>query len=408
MKKYILQYYTKLQAYLMVFHIAVCLLLILYLNHVWVRDCITLMGILGNSNGLSQVETMNQVFRELGDRAAYREGVRYLQSAGYEGIGKLLLYGRHLPVMVLFGLVSFAVMAGLVKLRKIKKQQVKEEKERLLEWVRDAKNLHIETFSLLAEGGLDGALMDAVRDLKLLSVRKQNLYQKDRQQILCYMEDVSHHLKTPLAVIRTICEGIRHRNELTEEMDRCMVQVEKMSRLISDLLKLGRYDYGKIVLEMKLVSIVQLMETIGQELDVLMMKKNLELACEHTGPEVWYCDPEEIREAVENLLKNCIEHCQDGVIRIRTESTGSNHHLMIQDCGTGFSNGEERELFQRYAVGSRRTADSTGLGLSITARIAELHYGRIHAENGKTGGALFHIILPNLEEKAIYQKPEEE
>ena len=175
MKKYILQYYIKLQSDLMLFHIAVCLLLILYLNHVWVQDCITLMGILGNSNGLSQVETMNQVFRELGDRAAYREGLRYLQSAGYEGIGKLLLYGRHLPVMVLFGLVSFAVMAGLVKLREIKKQQVKEEKERLLEWVRDAKNLHIETFSLLAEGGLDGALMDAVRDLKLLSVRKQNL-----------------------------------------------------------------------------------------------------------------------------------------------------------------------------------------------------------------------------------------
>lgn len=408
MKKYILQYYSKLQSYLMVFHIAACLLLILYLNHLWVRDCITLMGILGNSNGVSQVGTMNQVFRELGNREAYEEGLRYLQSAGYEGIGKLLLYGRHLPVLLLFGLVSFAVMAGLMKLREIKKQQVKEEKERLLEWVRDAKNLHIETFSLLAEGGLDGTLVDAIRDLKLLSVRKKNLYQKDRQQILCYMEDISHHLKTPLAVIRTICEGIRHRNELTEEMDRCMVQVEKMSRLISDLLKLGRYDYGKIKLEMQMVSIVQLMETIGQELDVLMMKKNLELVCEHTGPEVWYCDPEEIREAVENLLKNCIEHCQDGVIRIRTESTGSNHHLMIQDCGTGFSDGEERTLFQRYAVGSRRTGDSTGLGLSITARIAELHYGRIDAENGKTGGALFHIILPNLDEKAIYQKPEEE
>ena len=408
MKKCILQYYTKIQTYLLVFHIATCLLLILYLNQVWVRDCITLMGILGNSNSVSQVGTMNQVFHELGNRTAYREGVQYLRSSGYEGSGRILLYGRHLPVLLLFGLVSFAVMAGVMKLRKIQKEQVKEEKGKLLQWVRDAENLHIETFSLLEEGGLDGALMDAVRNLKLLSVRKQDLYQKDRKQILCYMEDVSHHLKTPLAVIRTICEGICYRNELTEEMERCMIQVEKMSRMISDLLKLGRYDYGKIILEMKLISIVQLIETIGQELDVLLMKKNLELVYEHTGPKDWYCDPEEIREAIENLLKNCIEHCQDGVIRIRTESVGSNHHLIIQDCGPGFSNGEERDLFQRYSMGSRRTEGSSGLGLSITARIAELHYGRIHAENGKTGGALFHLCLPELEEKGIYQEVTEE
>lgn len=408
MKKYILQYYTKLQSYLMVFHIAACLLLILYLNHVWVWDCITLMGILENSNGVSQVGTMNQVFRELGDRAVYREGLRYLQSAGYEGIGKLLLYGRHLPVLVFFGLVSFTVMTGLVKLQKIQKEQVKEEKGQLVQWVRDAENLHIGTFALLDQGGLDGALMDEIRNLKLLSVRKQDLHTKERKQILCYMEDVSHHLKTPLAVIRTICEGIGHRNELSEEMNNCMIQVEKMSRMISDLLKLGRYDYGKIKLEMKPVSIVQLIETIGQEMDVLMMKKNLELVYEHTGPEDWYCDPEEIREAVENLLKNCIEHCRDGVIRIRTESVGTKHHLMIQDCGPGFSNGEERELFERYSTGSRRAEGSSGLGLSITARITELHYGRIRAENGNPGGAVFHLYLPELEEKGIYQEATEE
>lgn len=408
MKKNILQYYTKIQSYLMMFHIFTCLLLILYLNHTWVRDCITLMGILEDSNGISQVGTVNQVFHELGDRAAYKEGVRYLRSAGYEGIGKLLLYGRHVLVLLLFGLISFTVMAGLMKLRKIQKQQVEEEKGQLLQWVRDAENLHIETFGLLEQGGLDGALMDAVRNLKLLSVRKQDIYLEDRKQILCYMEDVSHHLKTPLAVIRTICEGIRNRNELTEEMENCMTQVEKMSQMISDLLKLGRYDYGKMKLEMKLVPIVQLIETIGQELDVLMMKKNLELDYEHTGPEDWYCDPEQIREAVENLLKNCIEHCQDGVIEIKTESAGSNHHLMIQDCGTGFSNGEELKLFERYSMGSRRAEGSSGLGLSITARIAELHYGRIHAENGKKGGAVFHLYLPNLEDEGIYQEPEAE
>ena len=408
MKKYMLQYYTKLQSYLLVFQFAACLLLILYLNHVWVRDCITLMGILGASNAISRVGTMNQVFHELGDRTAYREGVQYLRTSGYEEIGRILLYGRHMPVLLLFCLVSFAVMTGLVKLRKIQQEQVKEEKGQLVQWVRDAENLHIETFALLEQGGLDGALMDEIRNLKLLGVRKQDLYTKDRKQILCYMEDVFHHLKTPLAVIRTICEGIGHRNELSEEMNNCMIQVEKMSRMISDLLKLGRYDYGKIKLEMKPVSIVQLIETVGQELDVLMMKKNLELVYEHTGPEDWCCDPEEIREAVENLLKNCIEHCRDGVIRIRTESVGSKHHLMIQDCGPGFSNGEERNLFERYSTGSRRAEGSSGLGLSITARIAELHYGKIHAENGNPGGAVFHLYLPDLEEKGIYQKATKE
>lgn len=405
MKKYVIQHIQYLQFSLIIFQFLSCFLLLLYLNHAWVQDCITIIGIMGDEvSSLSPAETMNRIFADWDNTSCYQSGFRYLQSAGYGGIGRILLYKHHWILLLASGMMFLLGMEGLIWLGKLKKKQVKQEKKQLLQWVQDRENLHIETFWFLQQGGIDGELLDAVRNLKLTGIRKQNLYEEDRKQILQYMEDISHHLKTPLAVIRTVCERILYRNQFTEEMENCMTQVEQMSGMISDLLKLGRYDYGKLKLKMRKVSIGELIESIGQDMDVLLMKKNLELEYHGEDTEDWYCDPDQIREAIENLVKNCIEHSQDGVIRIKTESIGSTHHLMIQDCGTGFAHGEEAELFERYSMGSRRAKDSSGLGLAITARIMELHYGRVRAENGEMGGAVFHLYLPGLEDEAIYRE----
>ncbi|MDO4556934.1 MAG: HAMP domain-containing sensor histidine kinase, partial [Lachnospiraceae bacterium] len=144
-------------------------------------------------------------------------------------------------------------------------------------------------------------------------------------------------------------------------------------------------------------------ETIINDLDILAQKSGTELIIKEQKALTWFCDPFWMKEVIENILKNCIEHCPNGKVELKyTEENGMNH-IVIVDNGTGFSDGRETRVFERYSFSDRTKEGSSGLGLSIAQQAMKLHFGTITASNMPDQGTCFRISFPQLDSKNIYR-----
>ena len=117
-------------------------------------------------------------------------------------------------------------------------------------------------------------------------------------------------------------------------------------------------------------------------------------------------DTERLREAVDNLFSNAVKYCPiGGRIAVNTARQDGEAFVRVADEGPGLSPEDNARLFGRFQRLSAKPTggeSSTGLGLSITKRIVELHKGRIFVESaGPNGGAAFVIALPLLDESAL-------
>src|SRR5690606_35052500 len=109
-------------------------------------------------------------------------------------------------------------------------------------------------------------------------------------------------------------------------------------------------------------------------------------------------DADRLCEAVDNLLSNAIKYTPvGGAIRVRTRRSGGTAEITVEDTGPGFSPEDCSRLFGRFQRLSAKPTggeSSTGLGLSIVRRLAELHGGTVVAANREGGGALLTLHLP--------------
>jgi signal transduction histidine kinase len=96
-----------------------------------------------------------------------------------------------------------------------------------------------------------------------------------------------------------------------------------------------------------------------------------------------------MKRAIRNLAENAIRHTpRETVVEFVVEESGT---VTVQDCGPGISDGERKLIFQRFWRRDRNQQGSTGLGLSIVQRIAELHGATIDVQNRVMGGAQFSL-----------------
>lgn len=144
------------------------------------------------------------------------------------------------------------------------------------------------------------------------------------------------------------------------------------------------------------VSIADLIETVTNDLTPVATGKGVTFEIEVSCTETWLCDEFWMQEAVGNVLKNCIEHTENGIISIRCWSVSGNNRIVIRDQGDGIAAGYESKIFDRYYFGDRADKESNGLGLSITAQIMRLHFGTAQARNCVDSGAEFRLIFPQL------------
>ncbi len=211
---------------------------------------------------------------------------------------------------------------------------------------------------------------------------------------------ITHELKTPIASISLILETILKR-KLKEEQklklgNDAMRETRRLDSLVNNLLLSAQLDsnYKPFPEYLDLCNICQ---TIIEEYRDKHPKAVFEVSCGRNLPKI-YADKQGISAIVHNLVGNAIKYNENiPEIKIHISATAKEINLSVADNGTGISDAEKKQVFERfYRSGNEATRKTkgTGLGLFITKEIVKAHKGRIRIENNSPSGVVFIVTLP--------------
>ncbi len=223
-----------------------------------------------------------------------------------------------------------------------------------------------------------------------------------------FVATVSHDLRSPLTLMRgyaTMLEMVGELNEQQQGYVRKIISgVENMSRLVNNLLDLGRIEIG-VGLQVEHVTVLDIIERATSALQLQAAHKNIDLSVElpKDMPHAVEADEALLHQAVYNLVENAIKYTSDGGrVVIRTLSQPGYLIFAIEDSGLGISPEDLPRLFEKFYRGKQREARAqpgSGLGLAIVHSIATNHGGRVWVESVVGKGSTFYLQIPLTQPK---------
>jgi len=218
-----------------------------------------------------------------------------------------------------------------------------------------------------------------------------------------FVATVSHDLRSPLTLMRGYATMLDSAGELNEQQQgyikKIISGVENMSRLVNNLLDLGRIEIG-VGLQVENVTVLDVIERVTSALHLQAMQKNISLQLELAKdmPHAIEADQALLHQAVYNLVENAIKYTpENGSVIIRTISEPSHLTFVVKDSGIGIPSEDLPRLFEKFYRGKQREARAqpgSGLGLAIVHSIAESHSGKIWVESEIGKGSTFYLQIP--------------
>lgn len=218
-----------------------------------------------------------------------------------------------------------------------------------------------------------------------------------------FVATVSHDLRSPLTLMRGYATMLDTVGELNEQQQgyvkKIISGVENMSRLVNNLLDLGRIEIG-VGLQVENVTVLDIIERVTGAVQLQASQKNITLSVElpKDMPHAVEADQALLHQAVYNLVENAIKYTpENGRVVIRTLSQPDYLIFAIEDSGFGISPEDLPRLFERFYRGKQREARAqpgSGLGLAIVESIAESHRGRVWVDSEVGKGSTFYLQIP--------------
>jgi two-component system, OmpR family, sensor kinase len=209
-----------------------------------------------------------------------------------------------------------------------------------------------------------------------------------------FLDDAGHELKTPLTVLRGHLEVLDTGSpeDVAETRELLLDEVDRMSRLVSDLILLAKSDRPDFVRPRAV--------DLGPLTDALLAKArglgDRDWVLDGAGEGILVVDEQRITQAVLQLADNAAKHTGAGdLIAIGSSYDGTTAQLWVRDTGPGVPAADRQKIFARFGR-SRVTPDDEGfgLGLSIVRAIVRAHGGSVSVEDVQPHGARFVIALP--------------
>jgi len=221
-----------------------------------------------------------------------------------------------------------------------------------------------------------------------------------------FLATTSHELRTPLTNILGALEVLRDMvtDEQEEFLDMIQKNGERLNRTLNALLDLSMLRSGEEVLDLAPVAVDQCARQVASELQADAEKEGLSFRVDSPDTPV-YADADEqyLKQIVRNLVENAIKYTDEG--RVAVSAGGSDGHVFVKVEDTGIGIDEEflPDLFDEFKQESRgraRTYEGNGLGLAISADLAERMGGSITVETEKGEGSIFTVEFPRSSEGA--------
>lgn len=313
------------------------------------------------------------------------------------------LSGHDWPILLVSGGAFLLLLALFFVVMRLHFDKVIRFRERVKKNARGRKDLQFNDFSegefsILQDEILKMTVEHFCQKEELL--RQQEELQNEKQMLTEALENIMHQIKTPLFAIETTA-----RLQLGQTLDaqeqkvyaqRIMKRQAQISRLVTMLLKMARMDAGVMEYHKTDVSAKALFQEVCKDdLDIWMELNGIESQLDIPNDVTLYVDKDLFKEAMINIIKNCIEHMPDGgKLSVRISDDPVYTDIVIRDTGTGIAPESQPHLFERFYRGKEYNPDSIGIGLSFVKDVLAAHNNStISADNHPDGGAVFTICL---------------
>lgn len=212
--------------------------------------------------------------------------------------------------------------------------------------------------------------------------------------------DLAHEMRTPLATVlgrtQVALSKSRSIEQLTDVLENNIEEMQRLSRLVSDMLFLAQADYAPNVLDLQPVALEVEAARVADFLDLVAQERQVSITVE--GNVTIVADKGLVQRAITNLLTNAVRHCTAAtVVRVNVQTVGDAAILNVINQGAPIEELHLSRLFDRfYRVDSARGRDlgGTGLGLAIVKAIMALHGGAAKASTTPQEEVCFSLIFP--------------
>ena len=223
-----------------------------------------------------------------------------------------------------------------------------------------------------------------------------------------YLINMSHELRTPLNVIYSTEQLIRELNKREagiekDKLNKYMIimrnNTKRLLKIINDLIDSSKIEHGSYIMDIKEIDIVYLVEEAALSLREYIEEKSINLIIDPEIEEkIIEADPNEIERCIVNIVGNAGKFTKPGGnIEVTIKDLNNFVKIEIKDDGIGIDKDHYELIFNRFSQVVDRNAEvkgGSGLGLTITKKIIDMHGGEIYVESEVGKGSTFTIILP--------------
>lgn len=255
--------------------------------------------------------------------------------------------------------------------------------------------------------GLKGARDEIYQTAKVFDdmlARLEEAFERERR----FTSDASHELRTPVAAIMAQCDyalspaaNAEDRVEALEEISR---QGGRTSALIQRLLTLARLDARQRLEDLESVDLALLAEITADSIRERAQNRGMQVQIAAPEPAVVQGDQTMLIQAMLNLAENAVNYGREGgLVRIEAIHAGDACQISVFNDGEAIPVDQQKRIFDRfYQANAARGSGGFGLGLSLVARIVQLHGGRIDLYSAPDEGCRFTIVLPAAQKEEIH------
>ena len=221
-----------------------------------------------------------------------------------------------------------------------------------------------------------------------------------------FIANVSHELKTPIALIQGYAEGLNEGLCEDEESRKYYTEVimdesEKMNKMVKQLLTLSSLESGNSILHKENFNMTSLTEGVLSSISILIGEKNVKVDFDTSKDIFLYADEFKIEEVVTNYISNAIHHVNDnGTIKIDVSEDERNVYFSVYNTGNKIPEKDLSNVWEKFFKVDKahsRSYGGSGIGLSIVKAIVEAHGGAVKVVN-KSDGVEFGFKIPRMKE----------
>jgi signal transduction histidine kinase len=219
-----------------------------------------------------------------------------------------------------------------------------------------------------------------------------------------FLAVMSHELRTPLSAImgyqELLADGITGpiNDQQAQQLGRIKASARHLLSLIDEILTFTRIDAGREEVTLEFVSLTALLEPAAELVEPLARAKNLHIEVMlPPHPVMIETDPVKVRQMIVNLLSNAVKFTDSGRIILTGDQKGDQLMISVEDTGIGIAPDHFERIFEPFwqvEQKATRRAGGTGLGLTVTRRLALLLGGDVSVSSTPGEGATFTICLP--------------